>query len=652
MSDRTDNNTKKRTNETAKPSLNSNNWYAKLHPIGKENPPIVPDNKPKKILNLSLFFRIWIAVGIIVIISGIVVFNQLFNYVRPITQQVIEDTLVDTSKLVAASLQAAVESGEIYDKHYQAMLDNAFLVPELDANSDADSNNTSTDSHASHSKHPSELDGGWLSSSLPLDAWYHEKTHSSFRIYITDKHGIVIYDSLPKEGTANLVESNAEGQDYSSWNDVNLTLQGKYGARTTRTDPEDSTSSIMYVAQPIYSSSDNKEIIGVVSIGKPTATILPYLNATRQRMLTASLIISILTLLMAGLIAWWLRQSTLLVTRYTQSLAQDTKKPYFYLGKELNELSDTIESMKHRLENRAYVTDYVHTLTHELKSPLTAIRASGELLEETDLDSEDRLMLSQTITEQSIKLQSLIDRLLLLAKIEQPTFKLSMQPINPDALMKTLIAGCEMQRQNQHIQIDYQCQIAQPQNKPILADEFWITQALQNVLDNALYFANSKVIVYLSLQHFNKIEYIQLSVINNGDLIPEYALEKVFDRYFSLSHQYHRQTVNLTPDATQNDSQNDNTGLNKDNGLNNGNALNHDYTFQGQPQHRSQGKKGTGLGLTLVKQVIERHGGMVTIQNLESFPEETDQQSTTGVELIIYLPVAFMAVKDKNMATL
>ena len=278
------------------------------------------------------------------------------------------------------------------------------------------------------------------------------------------------YDSLPKEGSTNLVESNAEGQDYSSWNDVNLTLQGKYGARTTRTDPEDSTSSIMYVAQPIYSSSDNKEIIGVVSIGKPTATILPYLNATRQRMLTASLIISILTLLMAGLIAWWLRQSTLLVTRYTQSLAQDTKKPYFYLGKELNELSDTIESMKHRLENRAYVTDYVHTLTHELKSPLTAIRASGELLEETDLDSEDRLMLSQTITEQSIKLQSLIDRLLLLAKIEQPTFKLSMQPINPDALMKTLIAGCEMQRQNQHIQIDYQCQIAQPQNKPILAD--------------------------------------------------------------------------------------------------------------------------------------------------------------------------------------
>ena len=606
-----------------KPPVNSNNWYAKLHPIGREIPPIVPDTKPKKILNLSLFFRIWIAVGIIVIISGIVVFNQLFNYVRPITQQVIEDTLVDTSKLLAASLQSAVESGEIYDKHYQSMLDKAFLAPEIVAGSETEPRNTAHQSNQP-SKQPSNTErlkeNGWLDSSFSTDSWYHDKTHSSFRVYITDKHGVVIYDSLPKDNssTKEFVEKNAEGEDYSSWNDVNLTLQGKYGARTTRTDPEDSTSSIMYVAQPIYSSADNQEIIGVVSIGKPTATVLPYLNATRQRMLTASLIISILTLMMAGLIAWWLRQSTLLVTRYTQSLAQDTKKPYFYLGKELNELSDTIESMKHRLENRAYVTDYVHTLTHELKSPLTAIRASGELLEETDLDSEDRLMLSQTITEQSIKLQSLIDRLLLLAKIEQPTFKLAMQPINPDALMKTLISGSEMQRQNQHVQIDYQCQITDPETKFILADEFWITQALQNVLDNALYFAKSKVIVYLALKSFNKIDYIQLSVINNGDLIPEYALEKVFDRYFSLSHQYHRQP-----------SDSINAGGNN-----------------AQPQ--TQAKKGTGLGLTLVKQVIERHGGMVTIHNLQSFPIEpseiaSDEIESTGVELTLYLPVTSIA---------
>ncbi|WP_305069032.1 histidine kinase dimerization/phospho-acceptor domain-containing protein, partial [Flavobacterium sp. I-STPA6A] len=160
-----------------------------------------------------------------------------------------------------------------------------------------------------------------------------------------------------------------------------------------------------------------------------------------------------LALILAGLVAWWLQQSMRLVTRYTQSLAQDEKKPYFYLGRELNELTDTIEEMKHRLENRAYVTDYVHTLTHELKSPITAIRACGELLEDTQLEEDDRLMLSQTISEQSIKLQSLIDRLLLLAKIEQPTFKLNLELLNISALVTQLLTHNESQRLNYQVAI-------------------------------------------------------------------------------------------------------------------------------------------------------------------------------------------------------
>lgn len=107
--------------------------------------------------------------------------------------------------------------------------------------------------------------------------------------------------------------------------------------------------------------------------------------------------------------------------------------------------------MKHRLENRAYVTDYVHTLTHELKSPLTAIRASSELLEDDGLDKEDQQMLIQSIGEQSIKMQQLIDRLLLIAKVEQPTFKLNRQltPLLP--LLQTLAKDNSAKLQQQHL---------------------------------------------------------------------------------------------------------------------------------------------------------------------------------------------------------
>lgn len=557
----------------------ANNWYAKLHPIGT-NKEATPSAEPlKQPLNLSIFFRIWLAVAVIIIVSGYVAFTQLFEYVKPTTQQVIEDTLVDTSKLLASSLKAPMLSGELYNDAYQRTLDQAFIGNKVV------SPPTKTKAHKI-------TKGASNEHNMPAP-WYHLKTHSSFRVYVTDKDGIVIYDSRQNE-------ANDEGKDYSRWNDVYLTLRGEYGARSTAQRPGDSTSSVMYVAQPI--NTDTGELIGVVSVGKPVSTIVPYLDATRSRMLTALLVISALSLSMAGLVAWWLKQSMALVTRYTRSLANQTNKPYFYLGRELNELSDTIEGMKHRLENRAYVTDYVHTLTHELKSPLTAIRASGELLEDSALDEEDRLMLSQTITEQSIKLQSLIDRLLLLAKVEQPTFKLQKETLDLIELLRSLINMSAAKRQQNHLaeipllinerpvsndsnpsnhnhhSTRHQSSMHQDplaeqdsQNPAITlwADKFWLTQALQNILDNALYYANELVAINLRPCP----DRIYIDIFNDGPAIPDYAIDKVFDRYFSLSHQ--------------------------------------------APAH-SSAKKGTGLGLTLVKQVVEHHGGKVNIRNISS----------------------------------
>jgi len=85
-----------------------------------------------------------------------------------------------------------------------------------------------------------------------------EKRGMDFRIYITDAKGIVIYDS---ESPGNV------GEDFSLWNDVYLTLKGEYGARSTRDDPDDPSSSVMYVAAPIVAG---EEIVGVLSVGKPT----------------------------------------------------------------------------------------------------------------------------------------------------------------------------------------------------------------------------------------------------------------------------------------------------------------------------------------------------------------------------------------------
>ena len=58
-------------------------------------------------------------------------------------------------------------------------------------------------------------------------------------------------------------EGKAAGLDYSRWNDVYLTLQGKYGTRSTRSDPADDASAVMHVAAPVR---DGERIIGVLTV--------------------------------------------------------------------------------------------------------------------------------------------------------------------------------------------------------------------------------------------------------------------------------------------------------------------------------------------------------------------------------------------------
>lgn len=558
-----------------------NNWYAKLHPIGTAK----QRAKPKRLLNLSIFFRVWLAVTLVFIVCGIVIFTQLFGYVKPTAQQVIEDTLLDTSQILAVLLQVPLQSGALLEDDFQQQLDRAFMAAPI--------TNKMTDIAA----HGQIIDTNNIDSrisELSKKAQSQKMTSSRFRIYVTNKDGIVVYDSLPPT-------SNAKGEDYSRWNDVYLTLQGQYGARSSAEDSNQRHSSIMYVAQPIKDNAG--QVIGVVSIGKPIDSVLPYLEDTRRRMLLTVLLISMVALILAGLIAWWLQQSISLVTRYTGALAEDTKKPYFYLGHELNSLTDSIESMKHRLENRAYVSEYVHTLTHELKSPLTAIRASSELLEDDGLDDEDKQMLKQSISEQSLKIEQLIDRLLLLAKVEQPTFKLNRQTLPLLPLLTHLVKNSAPKLQQCHLadivitlsgealtaaNID-NMQTEFTQITTVYADEFWLRQALQNVLDNAIHFAKSQVHMTICSEN----QEVTITIFNDGKWIPDYALDKIFDRYFSLSH--HSPSLTFIP------------------------------------------KKGTGLGLTLVKQVIEHHGGSVSLHNITDtlgYPEHT------GVQVSITLPIA------------
>ncbi|WP_019518524.1 two-component system sensor histidine kinase CreC [Faucicola boevrei] len=513
----------------------------------------------KQRLSFSVFFRIWLAFALLISLATGLATYQLQKTIKPSAQRVVEDTLVDISRILAVALNPAVVSGQIYQPDFQMQFAQSFAPfdPERPQ--------------------------------FPI--WYDQKTQSQLHVYVTDKRGIVIYDS----------QQQAVGKDFSRWNDVYLTLKGQYGARSTKQDPTIADSSIMYVASPIRNSKN--ELIGVVSVGKPVLSLRPYIELSRAEIIKTMLYITGLGLLFAGLMAWWLRHSVQAVNRYTQNLANDTP-PHFYLGKELNELVNAIHVMKNTIENKAYVTDYVHTLTHELKSPLTAIRASGELLAEA-MSTTHRQQFSQTILQQSDKLQTLVEKLLIIAKLEQPTFKLNLQKYSLTPLIKQSIANQHARIKQKNLQI---CSHIS-ENNTLLLDKFWLQQALQNVIDNAIKFSQSCIVIMV----FSTPTGLCIDVLNDSEMLPDYVLEKAFERYFS---------VDIQPNP--NDSQ--------------------------SPTHRQN--KGTGLGLTLVKQVIERHHGRVTFDQLtvKNYQEQLVNRPTQPIELplkkdanlvklSIYLPI-------------
>ncbi|MCD6666972.1 MAG: two-component system sensor histidine kinase CreC, partial [Hydrogenophaga sp.] len=101
----------------------------------------------------------------------------------------------------------------------------------------------------------------------PLNAmiWSREKTRTELVVYITDTRGKVLFHTDP----------DLIGEDFSRWRDVALTLRGAYGARTTRTDPIDDTSSYMFVAAPVMGAEGLR---GVLSVGQPTASLQPFIT--------------------------------------------------------------------------------------------------------------------------------------------------------------------------------------------------------------------------------------------------------------------------------------------------------------------------------------------------------------------------------------
>ena len=472
---------------------------------------------------MSLGLRIFLVYVLFIGLTGYFVLNTVMEEIRPGVRQSTEETLVDTANLMAEILRDDFKAGTLSENRWPELL------------------------RAYGERQPQAT------------IWGLPKNQVNHRIYVTDAKGIVVLDS----------SGVAVGQDYSRWNDVYLTLRGAYGARSTRSDPNDPASSVMHVGAPIR---DNGKIIGVVTVAKPNSSLQPYVDRTERRLLFYGAGLIGLGLLFGALLSWWLSRALHRLTGYAKAVSEGRRVEVpHYRGGELEQLATAVEQMRTQLEGKAYVERYVHTLTHELKSPLAAIRGAAELLQD-EMPAIQRLRFVGNIDSESARMQQLIERLLNLAQVEQRQGLEERVAVPLAALVDELLRAQAARVEGRRLTVE---QTIAP-DLMLIGEPFLLRQALGNLLDNAVDFTPIAGLLRFSAERVG--EQVELRVFNEAAPIPDYALPRLSERFYSLPR----------PDS---------------------------------------GRKSTGLGLNFVEEVAKLHGGQLSISNVSG-----------GVQAVLSLP--------------
>lgn len=402
------------------------------------------------------------------------------------------------------------------------------------------------------------------------------KTTLEMNAYVTDERGIVIFDS---DG------GRSEGQDFSGKRDVGLTLAGRYGARSTLFDPSDADSSVMFVGAPIRRDG---RIAGMVSVSKAQRSVFGFRDETRVWIRTLGLIYFGAVALGAYLVVTLFSRPIRRLTDYAHAVARGERAvPPRGGSGEAATLGRAFEEMRDALENRAYVENYVQTVTHEMKSPVAAIRGAAELLNE-DMPADRRGKFIANIQAEARRLQNIIDRLLALAALESRK-KLDHPSAIPLAdLAHAVCAQLQPAAEARGLRLDLICE-GRPE---VLGESFLIESALNNLLQNAIDFSPSGGVIRVRVALDAAERAVEITVEDEGSGVPDYALPRLFERFFSLQR----------PDT---------------------------------------GRKSSGLGLCFVREAAALHSGSVQVEN---------RSDSRGARAILRLPLCADVAASKHSA--
>ncbi|MEP7196601.1 MAG: ATP-binding protein [Saprospiraceae bacterium] len=206
-------------------------------------------------------------------------------------------------------------------------------------------------------------------------------------------------------------------------------------------------------------------------------------------------------------------------------------------------------------------TNFIATVSHELKTPISSIKMSLQLLENEQIGklNEEQLNLLDSIKDDSTRLLKITSELLNMTQVESGNIQLSILPSDPKEILLYAINTTKMQADQKQIQFEIDC----PDNvTKVQADNEKTAWVLTNLISNAIRYSYDNSKIYLTITESKNS--VQISVRDTGQGIAPQYKDKIFDRYFRVP-------------GTK--------------------------------------KEGTGLGLAISKEFIEAQGGQINVES-------------------------------------